>query len=156
MLPGDRVQSSGPAGDRDSIGQGIELDFTDGSTRSVIWEQRGEHHGLGVWRGPLMPDHLRMARIWDVTRRWHRCGPRTITDLQVFWWPDRPASEGGPRHLSLGGLVLHDGARDRQAIVAIDHLFDVNIYFSRTRARRDGYFTENYIGFGTEPVRIER
>lgn len=141
-------------GDRDTLGHGIELDFADGSTRSIIWEQQGAQGGLGVWRGPLMPDHLREARIWDVTRRWHRHGPRTITDVQAFWYPEQPAWEGGPTaSLSLGGLILHDGDRGRLAVIAIGHSFDVNVYFSAASARRDGCLTENYISFGAEPLR---
>ncbi|MBO0607550.1 hypothetical protein [Myceligenerans salitolerans] len=143
-------------GDRDNLGHGIELDFADGSTWSIIWEQRGSQDGLDIWCGPLMPVHLREARFWDVTRRWRRRGPRTITDLQVFWWPERPAWEcGSPGSLSLGGLVLRDHARDRQAIITIDHRFDVNVYFTPGRARRDGHFNKNYLEFGKEPLRTE-
>jgi hypothetical protein len=133
-------------GDRDVVGHGLELDLDDGSTWSVIWEQRGSDSGLGIWAGPLMPDHLQLARIWNVTRHWRRRGPRTISQIETFWWPDRPPGDSAPSSaLSLGGLVLHDFDRDRRAIVVIDGKFDVHIYFSSNGARRDGYLADNYV-----------
>lgn len=133
-------------GDRDTVGCGLELDLDDGSTWSVIWEQQGDSTGLGVWTEPLIPNHLRLARIWHVTRHWHRRGPRTISQIETFWRPERRPKDGGPSSaLSLGGLVLHDFDRARRAIVVIDERRDVRIYFSPSRARRDGYFTNNYV-----------
>jgi hypothetical protein len=133
-------------GDRDVVGHGLELDLDDGSTWSVIWEEGGSSAGLGIRAEPLMPDHLRLARIWNVTRHWRRRGPRTISQIETFWWPERPPGEGGSRStLGLGGLVLHDFDRDRRAIVVIDERFDIRIYFSPRGARRDGYFTDNYV-----------
>jgi hypothetical protein len=134
-------------GDRDTVGHGLELDLDDGSTWSVIWEQGGSSAGLGIWAEPLMPNHLRLARIWNVTRHWRRRGPRTISQIETFWWPERPRGDGGGTSgaLSLGGLVLHDLDRDRRAVVVIDERFDVRIYFSPSGARRDGYFTDNYV-----------
>ncbi|MFD6139440.1 hypothetical protein [Promicromonospora sp. NPDC060271] len=134
-------------GGRDVVGHGLELDLDDGSTWSVTWEQRGNDSGLGIWAGPLMPDHLRLARIWKVTRHWRRRGPRTISRIETFWGPEWPPGDSGPSSaLSLGGLVLHDFDHDRRAIVVIDERFDVRIYFSPRGARRDGYFTDNYVG----------
>ena len=133
-------------GDRDVVGHGLELDLDDGSTWSVIWEQRGSNAGLGIWAELLMPDHLQLARIWNVTRHWRRRGPRTISQIETFWWPERPPGHGDPSStLSLGGLVLHDVERDRRAVVVIDGHFDVRIYFSPRGARRDGYFTDEYV-----------
>ncbi|MDR7381711.1 hypothetical protein [Promicromonospora iranensis] len=133
-------------GDRDTVGHGLELDLDDGSTWSVIWEQQGHSTGLGISAEPLIPNHLHQARIWNVTRHWRRRGPRTISQIETFWWPERPPGDSGPSSaLSLGGLVLHDFDRDRQASVVIDEHFDVRIYFSPSRARRDGYFTDNYV-----------
>ncbi|MFI2363053.1 hypothetical protein [Promicromonospora sp. NPDC019610] len=134
-------------GDRDTVGHGLELDLDDGATWSVIWEQQEDSAGLGIWTEPLMPNHLQFARIWNVTRHWRRRGPRTISQIETFWWPERSQGDGGPSSaLSLGGLVLHDFDRDRRAIVVIDERFDVRMYFSPRGARRDGYFTDNYVG----------
>lgn len=71
-------------GDRDVVGHGLELELDDGSTWSVIWEQGGSSAGLGIRAEPLMPDHLRLARIWHVTRHWRRRGPRTISRIETF------------------------------------------------------------------------
>lgn len=93
-----------------------------------------------------MPNHLQLARIWHVTRHWRRRGPRTITQIETFWRPERRPEDGGPSSaLSLEGLVLRDIDRDRQAVVVIDERFDVRIYFSPSRARRDGFFTDSYV-----------
>jgi hypothetical protein len=141
-------------GDHDVVGHGIELDLDDGTTWSVIWEQRGDDEGLGVWRGPLVPEHLKEARFWNVTDRWCRRGPREIAAVEIFWWPQRQGSDDRSRSaLSLGGLVLHDAGRDRQVVVALDERFDVRVYFSRGRARRDGYFTDNYVTYSGTTVR---
>lgn len=77
---------------------------------------------------------------------WRRRCPRTISQIETFWRPERRPKDGGPSStLSLGGLVLRDFDRDRRAVVVIDEHRDVRIYFSPSRARRDGYFTNNYV-----------
>jgi hypothetical protein len=73
--------------DFDSIDYGIEFDVDDGATWSVIWKQRGINEALLFYKGTLVGTELRegAGRSWDVTDRWAKEGPNTITGFDLAW-----------------------------------------------------------------------
>jgi hypothetical protein len=109
------IQSGQPAWSAngfDSVDYGIEFDLDDGSTWSVIWEQRGHNEGLGIRSEALAPARLlpdAETSVWNVTSRWIEAVGPTIKAVNGSW----QRTEFGPgRVVSTGEQVAAAGASD--------------------------------------------
>ncbi len=136
-------------GERDLVSFGVELDLDDGSTWSVVWEQRGHNQGLGVRAEALIPAHVTTGSAWDVSRRWHRKGPARISSVQSWWWNDTTRHGAGePVTISfeLHGLALRDGAEE--ALIMLHGVDDVAVYLNPGRALRARVLSPELVPLG--------
>jgi hypothetical protein len=147
----------------DSIDYGIELDFDDGATWSVIWKQSGINEALLFYKGSLVGTELRddaAPRAWDVTDRWATDGPNTISGFELAWmrnsmgpgrdWQGQIVSGPMDSDLCLHTVVLK-GEAGKLALVTLGeadypslkftHTAEgVAVFFSLERAREAGAF----------------
>jgi len=150
------------ARDFDSIDYGMELDFDDGATWSVIWKLSGINEALLFYKGSLVGTELRddAARSWDVTDRWATDGPSTISGFELAWM----RSSMGPGRNRQGEIVSGPVASDlclqtvvlrgdagRVAVVTLGQadypslkfmpaVDNVAVFFSLEKAREAGAF----------------
>jgi hypothetical protein len=150
------------AGDFDSIDYGIEFDFDDGATWSVIWEQSGINEALLFYEGSLVGTELLEggARSWDLTERWATDGPGTISGFELAWmrnswgpgrnWHGEIVSGPVDSDLCLQTVVLR-GDAGKVAVVTLGQAEypslkfmpatdNVAVFFSLEKARVAGAF----------------
>lgn len=151
------------APDFDSIDYGIELDFDDGATWSVIWKQSGINEALLFYRGSLVGTELRddaVPRVWDVTDRWATDGPSTISGFELAWmrssmgpgrnWQGEIVSGPVDSDLCLQTVVLRGdagrvavvtlGQADYPSLIFMPAVDNVAVFFSLEKARKAGAF----------------
>jgi hypothetical protein len=158
------IQYDGPpqpmwgASNFDSLDYGLELDLDDGTTRSIIWVQKGRNEAILAAEGPLVPTQLlpdAAIAVWDVTDRWDELGPRSISSISAVWSrhvfgpainsAGRQVAPGGQSDLCLLTVILRalDG---REAVITLggpdsDGTYrytadNVSVFFSVEEARK--------------------
>jgi hypothetical protein len=124
----------------DSLDYGVEFDFDDGATWSLIWQQGGHNEGIGVRKEPLVPSQLlpdARTTSWDVTKRWADAG-RQVQRLETRW---QRASYGASHLSATGEQVAPAGRTDLCLVTLVVRLERSPILITLGGAEPDGTFT---------------
>ena len=106
------------AGRFDSVDWGVELEFADGATHSITWQQDSYNETLLVYPGTVRSrlDPAAETAVWDVTDRWREHLPAGVAGVETVWAKHEwgPAM-GGPRW----DVQLDDGHESDYCLVSL-------------------------------------